>query len=184
MKKSQKIQRINEKMEVAYKTCLEMLQQRNYEITEKDDPERIVATKPDGKQMIVFFTEVPKFNVKNAQVYISTMNDLNIFHSIIVYKDSVTAFTRKAVAKSVEMKLELFAERDLQYNITKHRLQPTFEKLPKKEADIFKQKFGIKFGVMKSDDPIARFYNYNKGDVIRVTRGVVSKFVTYRLVRG
>ena len=171
-------------MDVPYQTCLEMLQQRGYKITEKDDPTRILATKPDGKQMAVFFTDVPKFNVKNVQVYISTMNDMGIFHSIIVYKDSVTAFTRKAVARSVEMKLELFAEKDLLYNITKHRLQPIFEKLPVKEAETFKKEFGVKFGVMRSDDPIARFYAYKRGDVIRVTRGGANKFVTYRLIRG
>ena len=184
MKKVIKKEGKNRKMEVPYKTCLEMLQQRGYKITEKDDPARILATKPDGKQMAVFFTVVPKFNVKNVQVYISAMNDMDIFHSIIVYKDSVTAFTRKAVSKSVEMKLELCAEADLRYNITKHRLQPIFEKLPAEEAEAFKKKFGVKFGVMKGDDPIARFYAYNRGDVIRVTRGGVNKFVTYRLVRG
>ena len=171
-------------MEATYRTCLEMLQQRKYKIMEKEDPTRILATKPDGKPMVVFFTDVPKFNVKNVQVYISAMNDMDIFHSIIVYKDSVTAFTRKAVTKSIEMKLELFAEEDLRYNITKHRLQPVFEKLPTKEAEVFKKEFGLKFGVMRSDDPIARFYAYNRGDVIRVTRGGASKFVTYRLVRG
>ena len=112
------------------------------------------------------------------------MNDMGIFHAIIVYKDSVTAFTRKAVNQSIEMKLELFAEEDLRYNITKHRLQPCFEKLPADEAEEFKKKFGVKFGVMRSEDPIARFYDYKKGDVIRVIRGKTNKFVTYRLVRG
>lgn len=171
-------------MDVPYQTCLEMLQQRKYKITEKEDPTRILATKPDGKQMAVFFTDVPKFNVKNIQVYISIMNEMGIFHSIIVYKEGVTAFTRKAIMKSVEMKFELFAEEDLRYNITKHRLQPIFEKLPAKEAETFKKKFGVKFGVMRSDDPIARFYAYKRGDVIRVIRGATNKFITYRLVRG
>ncbi len=171
-------------MDVPYQTCLEMLQQREYKITKRDDPTRILAMKPDGTQMAVFFTDVSKFNVKNAQVCIAEMNDMDIFHSIIVYKDSVTAFTRKAISKSIEMKIELFAEKDLQYNITKHRLQPIFEKLPDEEAEAFKKKFGVKFGVMRSDDPISRFYAYNRGDVIRVTRGETIKFVTYRLVRG
>ena len=170
-------------MEVTYKTCLEMLQQRGYKITEKEDVTRILATKSDGKPMIVFFTDVPKFNVKNVQQCIADMNDINIFHSIIVYKDCVTSFTRKAITKSIEMKIELFAAEDLRYNITKHRLQPIFEKLSSEEAGIFKKKFGVKFGTMRSDDPISRFYDYQRGDVIRVTRGGINKFVTYRLVR-
>jgi DNA-directed RNA polymerase I, II, and III subunit RPABC1 len=170
-------------MEVTYRTCLEMLQQREYEITEKDDPTRILATKPDGKPMAVFFTDVPKFNVKSIQVYIAAMNEIGLRHAIIVYKEGVTAFTKKAINKSIAMKFELFAEEELCYNITKHRLQPTFQRLPSHEAEKFKKEFGIKFGIMRSDDPIARFYGYTRGDVVRVIRGKRA-FVTYRLVRG
>ena len=172
-------------MEIPYKTCLEMLRQREYKIVDQEDPTRIVAIKPDGKPMVVFFTEMPKFNVKSAQIYISLMNDMKIYHAVIVYKEGVTAFTRKAIMKSEELKFELFAEDDLRYNITKHRLQPVFERLSSDEAEIFKKEFGVKFGVMKSDDPIARFYAYANGDVIRVTRKTgLNKFVTYRLVRN
>lgn len=171
-------------MKVQYKTCLDMIQQRGYKITEQDNPSRILAIKQDDKRMAVFFTDVHKFNVKNVQEYISIMNEMGIFHSIIVYKDSVTAFTRKAITKSIEMKLELFSEKDLKYNITKHRLQPSFEKLNSSEAHSFKQQYGTKFGIMRLEDPIARFYDFKTGDVIRVIRGKTKKFVTYRLVRG
>jgi DNA-directed RNA polymerase subunit H (RpoH/RPB5) len=172
-------------MEVPYKTCLEMLLQREYKIVDQEDQTRIVAIKPNGKTMVVFFTEIPKFNVKGAQLHISLMNDMEIYHAIIVYKEGVTAFTRKAIMKSADLKFELFAEDDLRYNITKHRLQPVFERLSSEEAEIFKKEFGVKFGVMKSDDPIARFYAYANGDVIRVTRKTgMNKFVTYRIVRN
>jgi DNA-directed RNA polymerase subunit H (RpoH/RPB5) len=172
-------------MEVPYKTCVEMLRQRKYKIVDQEDHTRIVATKPDGKTMVVFFTEMPKFNVKSAQIYIALMSDLKIYHAIIVYKKGVTSFTRKAIMKSEDLKFELIAEADLRYNITKHRLQPVFEQLSSDEAEIFKKEFGVKFGVMKIDDPIARFYAYTNGDVIRVTRKTgKNKFVTYRLVRN
>ncbi len=169
-------------MKTEYKICLEMLQQRGYKITDQEDPTRIFAIKQDGKPMVVFFTNVSKFNVKNIQIYISAMNDMKIFHAIIVYKDSVTPFTKKAISKSLEMNIELFAEANLQYNITKHRLQPVFEKLSNQEAESFKRDYGTKFGILRSDDPISLFYGYTSGDVVRVTRG--GTFVTYRQVRG
>ena len=56
----------------------------------------------------------------------------------------------------------MFAEEDLQYNITKHRLQPTFERIEDKEAEEFKQKYGMKFGTLRLDRPIARFYDYKR----------------------
>ena len=64
------------------------------------------------------------------------MDDLQIFHAIIVYKESITAFTKKAIEQSLEMTFELFAIEDLQYNITKHVLQPKFECLTEEESII------------------------------------------------
>lgn len=168
-------------MEKAHRICIEMLQQRNYEIVD-DGEDKIVALKPDGTQMIVFFADSNKFNVKNIQVYISLMNDLQIFHAIIVYKEGVTSFTKKAIEQSMEMKFELFAEKDLQYNITKHRYQPKFDPLTMEEALELKKTYGNSFPIMRKDDPIAKFYNYQKGDIIRITRN--SGYVSYRVVKG
>lgn len=168
-------------MEKAHKVCIEMLTQRKYEIID-DEEDKIVALKPDGNQMIVFFTDSNKLNVKNIQVYISLMNDLQIFHAIIVYKDGVTSFTKKAIEQSLEMKFELFAEEDLQYNITKHRFQPKFEKLKLEDASELKKKYGINFPIMRKDDPIAKFYNYQKGDIIKIIRN--SNYTSYRIVKG
>ena len=169
-------------MERVQQVCMEMIQQREYEVIEKVSGEHILAVKPDGKNMVVFFTGIDKFNVKHLQIFTSRMNDLGVDHSIIVYKEGVTSFTKKAIKRSVEMTFELFSEDDLQYNITKHRLQPSFKRLFPKVAVDFKKKFGTKFGTMRIDDPIARFYAYNRGDVIRITRS--REFITYRIVRG
>jgi DNA-directed RNA polymerase I, II, and III subunit RPABC1 len=168
-------------MEQSRIICLEMLKQRNYDIIDYED-DKIVALKPDGHQMIVFFSDSQKFNVKNIQVYISLMNELEIFHSIIVYKEGVTSFTKKAIEQSMEMKFELFAEEDLQYNITKHRFQPIFERLTEEEANEFKKKYGLNFAIMRKEDPIAKFYNYQRGDIIKITRK--NGYVTYRIVKG
>lgn len=169
-------------MEQARKICLEMLKQRDYEVIEDED-DRIIALKPDGNQMIVFFANHPKFNVKNIQIYITVMNELHIFHAIIVYKDGVTAFTKKAVDQSLEMRFELFDMENLQFNITKHRLQPKFERLSDEDAENFKKEFGLKFPSLRHDDPIALFYDYNKGNVIRITRYHGGKSISYRIVK-
>jgi len=172
------------RMKRAHTIMLEMLQQRKYKVTEDEDTQ-ILATKPNGDPVVVFFSDTPKFNVKSIQMYISNMNELKVFHSIIVYKNGITAFTKKAIAQSVEMTFELFSQQDLQYNVTKHRLQPQFIKLPPEEAVEFKKQYGSRFGVIRGDDPVSRFYAYNRGDVIRVIRGSgPTEFVTYRIVHG
>ena len=168
-------------MERAYNTCLEMMKQRNYEIINKEE-DQIVALKPDGNQIIVFLSDSLKFNVKNIQMYISIMDEMQIFHAIIVYKETITAFTKKAIEQSLEMTFELFAVEDLQYNITKHILQPKFECLPTEESTNFKKQYGNRFPTLRRDDPISRFYGYNKGDVIKITRP--NNYISYSIVKG
>lgn len=168
-------------MKCAYNTCLEMLEQRNYEIINKEE-DQIVAVKPDGIQVIVFLSDSLKFNVKNIQMYINIMNEMQIFHAIIVYKETITAFTKKAIEQSLEMTFEIFAVVDLQYNITKHVLQPKFECLTTEESTKFKKQYGNRFHTLRRDDPISRFYGYNRGDVIKIIRP--NNYISYSIVKG
>ena len=59
-------------MEKCYKTCLEIFDQRGYDIIEKDE-EQILAIKKDGKQICAFMATMSKFNVERIQEYISIM---------------------------------------------------------------------------------------------------------------
>ena len=169
--------------ERAYEICLEMLKQREYNIINQDEENmRITALKKDGTQMMVFFNSAPKFDAKSMKETISMMNEMEINHSMVVYRDGVTAATRNTLEQSQEMRIELFAEEDLQYNITKHRLQPVFQKISDNEADDFKKKYGMKFGTLRVDRPIARFFDYTRGDVIRITRP--GGYINFRIVKG
>ena len=165
--------------ERARQICLEMLLQRGYSII---DHENMTALKPDGNQAIVFFNESPSFDTKSMKEIFSVMSETGVNHSIVVYKDKVTPATKSTLEQSDDMKIELFAEEDLQFNITKHRLQPIFEKLSEDEATEFKKTFGMKYGTLRLDRPIARFYDYRRGDVIRIKRS--DGYINYRIVKG
>lgn len=169
--------------ERAFDICLEMLQQRNYNIieTEKDNL-RIIAIKPDGQQMCVIFNLSPKFDTKSMKEIITIMNELEVIHSLVIYQDSITPATKSTLSQTSDIIIELFAQEDLQYNITKHYLQPKFECLTDEQAEIFKKKYGTKFPVLRADRPISRFYNYQKGNVIRITRN--NGYISYRIVKG
>jgi hypothetical protein len=115
----------------AYDICLEMFEQRGYEIVEQDD-ERILAIKEDGNQICAFISKnMTKFNVDRIQEYISMIKKMDIWHCLIVYKDSATPIAKKVVEDSKEIIIELFNEDELQYNITKHFLVPLHELLYK-----------------------------------------------------
>ena len=134
-------------MERAQEICIEMLSQREY--TEiKSGLDEITARKPDKMPIVVYFANTDKFNVKDIQYYISDMQNRNIRHTIIVYKNLITPFTQKATKQFPGFIFELVPMCDLQYNITKHELQPEFSRLEQLEAKRFKKKYGTKFGLL------------------------------------
>jgi len=167
-------------MEKALQTCLEMFQQRGYTIIDHDE-DRINAVKEDGRQICAFMADIQKFNVNRVQEYISFMNQLETKHGIIVYKDNATPMAKKVVDNSQDILIELFTEEELQYNITKHRLVPKHERLSSEEALAFKVRFGKKFPSLLRSDPVCRFYGYNRGDIIKITR---KDGIVYRIVKG
>ena len=166
-------------MEKAYNVCIEMLNQRGYTIMEQKQD--IMAIKQNKENVIVIFNNSDSFDNKSMKDVITKMKDEEVNHAIIVYKNKVTPHVKNILEQNVELYIELFSEKELQYNITKHRLQPVFDKLPEKDAIEFKKKYGIKIPVMKSEQPISRFYNYKKGDMIRIIRK--DGYISYRIVK-
>ncbi len=170
-------------MEKAHEICLEMFNQRGYKVIEKDD-EQILAVKKNGNQVCAFMVNIPKFNVERIQEYIAIMKKMNVIHSIIVYKDNATPVAKKVIEETTDILIELFQEEEMQYNITKHYLVPqhelVFEK-GRKNTKEFKEKYSDKFPILLKSDPISRFYGYNRGDIIKVTRK--GGHVMYRIVK-
>ena len=172
-------------MNIALQTVTEIITQREYKITEDDD-DKIIGTNREGEQVVVFKQPVIKFNVDRVKEYISILYKMKMSHCIVIYTDSVTSMTKKLIDNSVDIKIELFTQEELQYNITKHSLVPPHIRLPPDEAKEFKEKFGFQHPAILRSDPIARFYAYKRGDVIKILRatGEGKRFVTYRIVKG
>ncbi len=166
----------------AFEICIEMLLQREYEILHLDEETfSISATKPNGEQVSVYFNSAPKFDTKSMKEVIFMMEQEGIDHAIVVYKDNITAATSNVLSQTIDIKIELFAEEDLQINITKHRLQPIFTKLSEEESIEFKKNFGLKFPSLRHDKPISKFYDFQKGDIIQIKR--LDNTYAFRIVR-
>ena len=174
-------------MEKAIETVKDMIKQRGYVITEEDD-EKFIGV-DDNKESIVIFTKiVDKFNVDSIKEKIVILNNIKSDHCIIIYGNNVTSMAKKLVENSVEKKFELFTRDELQYNITHHRLVPKHIKLADCDAKEFKKKHGLKFPALLKTDPVCRFYNFQRGDVIKIVRqdNTIggSFYVTHRIVKG
>lgn len=145
---------------------------------------QIIAIKPDNTRVCAFFN-IYKYNGEKAKEIIGIMNSMDLKHAIVVYSNKqmctpTAKKTKETLADSLT--IELFSEDELQYNITKHVLQPKFEVLTDNEAIDFRKKYGAKFPVLLVTDPISRFYGYKRGNVVKITRK--SGYVDFRIVKG
>ena len=170
-------------MDTAIQTVTEMITQRGYKITKSDD-DIIVGTNSTGEHIIVFTQSVAKLNIDRVKEYISILHKMEMKHCIVIYVENVTSITKKLIENSVDIKIEIFTLEELQYNITKHRLVPKHIILSPTESKEFKQLYGLKYPVILRTDPIARFYDFNRGDVIKIIRmNGVDEYITYRIVK-
>ena len=159
-----------------------MLNQRGYTNIKRieEEPVILVADKDDGEKMCVIFADNVKINVTTVRDYISFMENKKISHSIIIYTDKPTSPAKKSLEESGDMVIELFEDIELCVNITKHETVPKHTRLNKDEAREFKQKYGTKFPIIKVEDPISRFYFYQRGDIIEIEDDDI---IYYRVVR-
>ena len=181
-------------METQRNVTHEMLVARGYTDIAPDGGERLSCVDLHGNPVFVFFTDIEKFNTDCVQFFAKTAHALNTNHCIIVYHLSMTAAAKKLIrcipvlkgvvthnTKNEYIQFEMFTYKELSLNITKHSLQPKFECLPPLESAAFKKKWGGNFPKMNTTDPVAKFYNFPSGTVVKTTRG--SGYVTYRIVK-
>ena len=161
-------------------TCKEMVLQRGYNIEQEDD-EKIIGVLPTGLKIYIILKHISKFNIEKLAEYIVLIKSFDITHSIIIYSDTITPVTKKTILNMTDLEIELFNENELLFNITKHLLVPNHEKLSDYDQKEFKKRFGLKFPILLTTDPVSRFYNFKKNDIVRITRK--NNYVSYMIVR-
>ena len=166
-------------MEQARKVCCEMILQRSWTIDTHD--EHIIGMTDNLVKYMVFFVSGQKLNIVNIKDCAKILTDNNIGYSILVYGDSITSSARKVMNTLPNITFELFSLDNLQYNITKHRYVRPHIKLTKSEQEEFRHKMGTDIPLLLKSDPICRFYNFEKGDIIKIIRK--DNFISYRIVK-
>lgn len=173
-------------IEEAYKTCIEMLEQRGYtNIKTNEDTNSssiCMASREDNKDMIsVIFVGDIKLTVQHIRQYLGEMDIIKCVHCIIIHGNSVTPAAKKFAKENEDKKVELFCESELIYNITTHSCVPKHTRLSNDESVEFKNKYGTNFPSILRSDPISRFYGFSKGDIIEIED--LDEIIKYRIVK-
>jgi DNA-directed RNA polymerases I, II, and III subunit RPABC1 len=177
-----------------YTICKEMMIQRGYtdvvtknmnehteylEAFDRNATEQEDDFTSTSNKIAIIFSHHSKLGVKLIIPLLKFMENNDYKRGIIIYIN-ITSKSIKATSSS-SILVELFHHEELMFNITKHVLFPKHIKLSKEESTEFKKKHGSLFPIIKSTDPVARFYFFQKGDIIKIVHK--SGFVSYDIVR-
>jgi DNA-directed RNA polymerase subunit H (RpoH/RPB5) len=158
-----------------------MIADRGYELKRtllyRNGNSMLVCEKSDGKSFYLFDFNVGQFNIDQFERFHNVIKKFKTQHAMILHWKKVTTKTAQMVrlmratpipkSDGERRKIELFRYQDLKYNIVRHYLQPVFRLLRDPDETL---RTWPKFGSMRTLDPVARYYDYEKGDVVLVTR--------------
>lgn len=153
-----------------------MLEKRGYEL---QNSEQLIYKNKHDKYLKGFICQHSKLNIERIKIYIQELETLNIKHCIIIYDDVITSSCKKIFECMVKFAFETFHMNEMQYDITKHDLYNHHEKLTKEELS--KLTCISKFPIILKSDPVARYFHFQRGDVIRVRRK--NGIIVYRVVK-
>lgn len=172
-------------IEKAKVVVYEMLRDRNYkQIVEEGGDDNVII---GDDKILVFFSKDQKIKKDNIQNFAHReLQSRKISHGIFVYPHIITSTAKNVILQNRidGIYLELFHLVNLQYNITKHRLVPQHTKLQGDEYDEIKSKFGRSLPRISSSDTVVRYYNFQKGDILKIHRSTArgQQIVAYRIV--
>ena len=149
----------------------DMMAARQYTVDEVGG-DFIKAYKQSTQRKVYLYIVHGKLNKKMLQVYYEIHQLYGVNHIILVH-DNITPAVRN-ISKLYDLRIELYSFKIFMLNITQHELQPlSFEKVTIDKVD--------KYPTMRRNDPIAKYYDFKDGDVIKIVRKDGS--IYFRVVR-
>ena len=110
---------------------------------------------------------------------------------LIVVDVALGAVGRQAIAECAQsgVRIEVFTNAELQFDVMRHVLQPRYELLSAAETAALLAKYKLKIAQLPrllARDVCARYYALSRGDVVRITRTTSGQdaYSTYRVVVG
>lgn len=158
--------------------CINILLQRNYSMVNESDNYTLMKD-VEGNNVIIFNCN-EALTIHSLKLYLKIMNDNDIKHCIIVYNDKITPSARKIIDIS-EFEIEVFTTNEMSINITKHKYYFPHIKLEDSEKKKLLDKYGKHIPIILKHDPVVRYLNFKKGDVLKIIRK--DNFIHYRLVK-
>ncbi|XP_021748551.1 DNA-directed RNA polymerases II and IV subunit 5A-like [Chenopodium quinoa] len=198
------------KLHKVRKTLMQMLNDRGYLVTDdeinmtkqqfiehfgdnmtRDNLFMIKNKRYDTSDQIVVFFLIPEpskdiIGIVPLRKCIERMQSEKIYKAILVTEHGLTTAAKKAV-QLPSIRLEVFLDSELMYNVTEHDLVPVHQVLTDEEKKEVLEKYHVKETQLPSmpvTDAVARYYGLQRGQVVKIIRPSenAGTYVTYRYV--
>jgi len=152
----------------------QMLERRGYEkqieVATENNTRAFLFSHATRSDVLVWYFCYDKMNIDSIKEFIHLLENQQIKHGIIVYQNTITTSTRKVIENLFQFRIELFELKEFQYDLTQFRYFCPHDVLePATMADM-RKKFGSSLPSLLRTDPVVRYYNFQKGDIIRIAR--------------
>lgn len=156
-------------LESALKNLLVMLEARGYTVLDVDTTESGGVITTD--QCLVMIEMRFKVNLAYIKDIIFQCMHLKADHCILVYTGSYTSNVRSVINDCASTRIELFPVSAFRFVMTDHYLMPQFRLLGSEEAKRrVPQSDLLKIPRMLLNDPVCRYFDFQKGQVVEVRR--------------
>jgi DNA-directed RNA polymerase subunit H (RpoH/RPB5) len=163
----------------ALRISSEMMIQRNYTVVDTTE-DCVYAVNTKGENTVCMVVPEQNIDIEFGKYILDFMKDGQIKHFILIYGMKITPHAKNALLLRTDIEFEMFKLLSMQINITKHVLVPRHERLTDEEQEHYKKTYGTCIPILLKTDPIALFYNFQKGDIVRVYR---KDFCIHRIVK-
>ncbi|KNA07533.1 hypothetical protein SOVF_170940 [Spinacia oleracea] len=198
------------KLHKVRKTVMQMLNDRGYLVTDdeinmtkqqfiehygdnmsRDDLFLFKNKRNDTSDQIMVFFVIPEtskqaIGIGPLRKCFERMEAEKVYRAILVVEQRLTPSAKK-VCEITNIRMEVFQDSELLYNVTEHDLVPEHQVLTDGEKKAVLEKYGVKetqLPRMLVTDPIARHYGLQRGQAVKIIRPSenAGRYVTYRYV--
>ena len=201
----------NKSIYSAFKTCLEMIEDREYyvsndlkELTKIELKEKytqnpneglcMIFTKKDDNEKILVAFKMDKRPLKKEDLtmFVKNMKDKNIKRGIVIGREKNSAINKRFIVElnfKTEFNIEYFDIISLEFNITKNEIVPKHFLVSCFEKKMILKKYKTKENKLPKiliTDPMACYLGLKKGDMVKILRASpsIGFYAYYRICVG
>jgi DNA-directed RNA polymerase I, II, and III subunit RPABC1 len=178
----------------------EMLQDRNIDIsilesTSDNELHEIIKNAKEkdifqikvNQELNIIYHMKPTFKKQEIKTFLKQIDNIQDKKLIFIFKAKIHHNNDKNIRDLIrETKYEVFAIKNLLFNVTKHNIVPKHLILtPEQTSDVmnlYAVKNRSQFPKILSTDPIARYYDMKPGQLVKITRSstATGENISYR----